>query len=255
MDNFIGTVAFILPGFLMYFWIQSFGVNPVVKHSPAELGAISGLLWIPVSVTTIIIYNLLIKFSISLSSASYVWSLDDLKKNSSSFLFLFLFLILSIFVSLLMSYLYVKYIYPLQSKLINKVRTSRGLAAFSNTPSVWEEVFANNDSQVVEIGRIDKQATPIIGCISKASRTFEPERNLHLNDVDFFRNLVEKHKISVNCVFYDTKSGSYVKIFDAQQIRDAQLKDLKEAKAPPKEQPSNEEKSEESIESHPDSKE
>ena len=57
LDSFIGTIVFLLPGFLMYFWIQSFGINPVVKHSATEMGAISALLWLPVSLLTIIIYN------------------------------------------------------------------------------------------------------------------------------------------------------------------------------------------------------
>ncbi|AQZ47419.1 hypothetical protein B5S25_13365 [Paenibacillus larvae subsp. pulvifaciens] len=59
MENFISTLVFILPGFLMYFWIQSFGINPVMKHNPGEMGAISALLWFPVSLLTVLTYNLL----------------------------------------------------------------------------------------------------------------------------------------------------------------------------------------------------
>ncbi|MNW63618.1 hypothetical protein D3C74_418430 [compost metagenome] len=44
--------------------------------------------------------------------------------------------------------------------------------------------------------------------------------------MDFFTDLVERHQISVIQVFYDTKSGTYVKIFDPDEIKNAQLKDL-----------------------------
>ncbi|WP_269082435.1 hypothetical protein [Aneurinibacillus tyrosinisolvens] len=44
MDAFISTVVFIVSGFLAYFWLQSLGVNPVVKHTVPEFTAISALL-------------------------------------------------------------------------------------------------------------------------------------------------------------------------------------------------------------------
>lgn len=58
MDSLLGTIVFILPGFLAYFWLQSFGITPVTKHSSGELTAISALLWLPVSFVTLLIYNL-----------------------------------------------------------------------------------------------------------------------------------------------------------------------------------------------------
>ncbi|MEK4881418.1 MULTISPECIES: DUF6338 family protein [Paenibacillus] len=225
MDNLLGTIVFILPGFLMYFWLQSFGINPVVKHSPGEFTAISALLWLPASFATLLLYNGIVSISKVISNTDVIWSIQQLKDKSSSLTFLLVFLILSAIVSFVISVIWAKWLHPIQAKLINKIRNWRGAASLSKNPSVWDEVFTNNDAQVVEIGRLDKAGITIIGCINKASRTFEPERHLNLDDVDFFTDLVKRHDISVDKIFYDTKSGTYVKIFDSKQIEDAQIKD------------------------------
>ncbi len=214
----------------MYFWLQAFGINPVVKHTPTEFTAVSALLWLPVSFLTILLYNSAISLSKLISTASQIWTLDALKAESSNLYFLVIFLCLSGIVSLIASIIWAKWVHPLvQNKIINRVREWRGLAPFSSSSSVWDEVFAQNDSQVVEIGRIDKSGMSMIGCIKKASRTFEPERHLHLEDVTFFTELVKNYPIPESHVFYDTKSGSYVKIFDAEAIYNAQVEDRQKA--------------------------
>ncbi|ETT55409.1 hypothetical protein C162_03097 [Paenibacillus sp. FSL R7-269] len=228
MDNLLGTIVFILPGFLMYFWLQSFGINPVVKHTPGEFTAIAALLWLPASFTTLLLYNSVILLSKLIGNADVIWSIQKLKDKSGSLTFLLVFLALSTLVSFVLSLFWAKWLYPIQMKLVNKIRNWRGAASFSKNPSVWDEVFTNNDSQVVEIGRIDKNGMTIIGCVNKASRTFEPERHISIDDVDFFTKLVEDHKISVTQIFYDTKSGTYVKIFNPEEIEAAQHKDLEE---------------------------
>jgi len=221
MENFITTLVFLLPGFMMYFWLQSFGINPVNKHSSIELTAISTLLWLPVSTSTLLIYNIIIHLSKVIIKYPTVWSLKDLQQMSTSIIFLISFLILSVFTSFLLSIIYIKWIYPVQSKIINSIRTRRGIAPFSNSSSVWDEVFLNNDAQVVEIGRIDNEDTKLIGEIKKVSRTFEPERNLYLENIDFFTKLVVENNISVLNIFYDTKSGTYIKIFNSEAITKA----------------------------------
>lgn len=222
MDNFLGTLVFLLPGVMAYFWLQSFGINPVMKHSPTEFTALSALLWLPVSVITLCIYNMGIKLSMYLVGARPIWSINDLKIVSGNLLFLIIFLLLSSVVSFCICAFWAKWGYVLQQEVINKIRVWRGVAPFSNTPSVWDEIFTKNDAQVVEIGKIDKPGCEMIGCINKVSRPLEPERNLYLNEVDFFTDLVEKYKIPVTGIFYDTKSGTYVKIFDPEAIRKAQ---------------------------------
>ncbi|MEK3787546.1 DUF6338 family protein [Paenibacillus sp. FSL K6-1230] len=225
MENFIGAIVFILPGFLLYFWIQSFGINPVVKHTPGEFTAVAALLWLPTSFVTLLIYNGVIFLSRYFGKMDFVWSLDLLKRESNNIVFLAVFLVLSVVVSFTMGWIWATKIYKHHLTLINKIREKRGIAPFSETPSVWDEVFGKNDSQVVEIGKINKEEKPIIGNIVKASRTFEPERYLSLKDVDFFTKLVEEHTIPVIQILYDAKTGVYIKIFDPEAIEDAQHKE------------------------------
>jgi len=222
MENFIGTVVFILPGFLMYFWIQSFGVNPVVKHTAGEFAAIAALLWLPTSFVTLLLYNGGIYVSRYFSGAEIVWSLKDLSSKSDNVLFLVVFMILSVVVSFVMSWIWAVKLYDKYIKFINKVREKRNVAAFSINPSVWDEIFLKNDSQVVEIGKINGSTEPVVGCIDKASRTFEPERYLNLNEIQFFTDLVKEHNIKVDQILYDTKTGTYIKIFDPKEIKNAQ---------------------------------
>lgn len=229
MDSFLGTLVFLLPGLMLYFWLQSFGINPVVRHNPAEFTAVSVLLWFPVSLTAILVFNLVVKISSLLNKLNPIWNTEELKTASGSFSFLIIFLGSSLLISFLFGLIWAKWIHQqLYMKVINKVREWRGVAPLSKSPSVWDEVFLNNDSQVVEIGKIDKMDSEghgFIGEIKKASRTFEPERNILLNEIDFFTTLVKKHQIPIINIFFDSKSGMYVKIYDPEKIIEAQIKD------------------------------
>lgn len=217
MDNFLGTLVFLLPGVLAYFWLQAFGINPVTKHTPAEFTAVSALLWLPVSVMTIGLYNVAVNLASFVSQAHQIWTVNDLKQASGSFGFLIVFLTLSIVASFLLSWLWGKWGYRLQQVLVNRVRRSRGLADFSENTTVWDEVFSKNEPQVVEIGKIGSD-TGIIGCIRKASRPFEPERNLMLDDIELLTRLVTVHSLTPVAVYSDIKSGTIIKIYDSKRI-------------------------------------
>ncbi|MGG3210596.1 hypothetical protein ABEO92_10845 [Geobacillus stearothermophilus] len=230
MDNFIGTLIFILPGLMLYFWIQSFGINPTVKHNPAEFTAISALLWFPVSLVSLLVFNGLVKLFSWPKDAHPIWNIDQLKEMSGSLVFLCIFLSSSLIISFLFAAVWAKWIHQqlFMPYLINSIRKWRGLAPLSKSSTVWDEVFLNNDAQVVEIGKIDQEKPGIIGGIKKVSRTFEPERNILLSDIEYFGNLIKKHNIPVVSIFVDTKTGMYVKIFDPQKIEEAQLNDQKD---------------------------
>lgn len=224
MDSLLGTIVFLLPGFMAYFWLQSFGITPVTKHSPAEFTTISALLWLPVAFVTLLFYNSVIWISSYVVHGKPIWSASDLKEVSGNFVFLIAFLILSVLTSYLLSRLWVKYGQDFLLNLINKIRVARKIAPFSDSPSVWDEVFVKYGGKVVEIGKIDKPEGKLIGCIRKASRPLEPERNLYLDDVQFFTEIVEDYDVPVSNIFFDTKSGSYVKVFDSEAIVEAQKK-------------------------------
>lgn len=233
MDNFLGTIVFLLPGVMAYFWLQAFGINPVSKHSPTEFTAVAGLLWLPVSFVTLILYNLgnriiyyitqvkQLGISFSIIQVKPIWTMQDLRDASSSLTFLVVFLLLSAIVSYILGFLWAKWGFKLQQKMVNLVRVKRGAAPFSDNTSVWDEVFCQNEAQVVQIGRIDKpDNVTVIGEITKASRTFEAER-LCIDQVEFMTKLVEKYNVPIDKAYIDIKSALYIKVYDLQGIRDA----------------------------------
>jgi len=222
MEDFLSTVVFLLPGFLMYFWIQAFGVNPVQKHSVIELTAISALLWLPVTVLTLVIYNYLLSFG----QNEPIWSINEIQESAGNLFYLTGFLVTSVFVSFIVSSLWAKFIFPFQLWLINVIRKWRGVAKYSKTPSVWEEVFLQNDAQVVEVLSLSDNKKGIIGEIEKVSRPFETDRNLYLRHMDFYIDLVKRHEIPVEKTFIDSRTGMCVKIFNMEQIKIAQEIDL-----------------------------
>jgi hypothetical protein len=224
MDAFLGTLVFLLPGLMLYFWLQSFGINPVVKHSTAEFTAVSVLLWIPVSIAALCFFNLLIKFQII--NYGTIWDTKELKLISGDFNFLLIFLGSSLIISFLCASVWAKWLHQkCYVDLINLIRKWRGAAPLSKSASVWEEVFLKNDSQVVQVGKVDGTNEIFIGEIKKASRTFEPERNILLNEISFFTDLVKRHEIPVENIFMDTKTGMYIKVFDPKEIKESQIKD------------------------------
>ncbi|WP_213397296.1 DUF6338 family protein [Virgibacillus pantothenticus] len=219
MTNFLATVVFVLPGFLLYFWIQLFGVNPVVRHNTIQVTAISALLWLPVSVIVISILNgvsILFNFE-----ARTISTLKDLEDTSGNLYYLTTFLLLSVLVSFIIAALWSKYIYSaFHLRLVNKVRKWRNAAEYSETPSVWEEVFLKNEAQVVEVGKIGDSHVEV-GEIKKASRTFEPDRNLYLSDQKYYKDLIKKYDIPVSSTFVDTRTGIYVKVYESKLIKKA----------------------------------
>lgn len=218
MDNFLGTVVFLLPGVLAYFWLQAFGINPVVKHTPGEFTAIAALLWFPVSFGTLLLYNRAIYTHYFIYGIKQIWTMQDLRDASGSLIFLAVFLGLSLVVSFFVSVILAKWGYKCLSAIINIIRKWKGVAAFSKGTSVWETVFLNNDDQYVEFGRLDIPEKAIVGRITKASRPFEPERNLCLDKMDSVKKALTQYEIPITDVFIDTKTGMYIKIFNKNSI-------------------------------------
>ncbi len=221
MDSFLGTVVFLLPGVLAYFWLQAFGINPVVKHTPGEFTAVSALLWFPVSFGTLLLYNRAIYAHYYIYGIKQIWTMQDLRDASGSLIFLAVFLGLSLVVSLLVSVILAKWGYKCLSAIINLIRKWRGVAAFSKGTSVWETVFLDNDDQYVEFGRLDIPEKAIVGRITKASRPFEPERILYLDKMDSVRKVLDGYEIPKTHVFIDTKTGMYIIILDKNSIEGA----------------------------------
>ncbi|MFB9274464.1 DUF6338 family protein [Cohnella cellulosilytica] len=221
MDSFVGTMIFVIPGFFMYFWMQAFGMNPVVKHTPVEFTTVSALLWIPVSVATLLFHNTLYYILSWSEKINQVWTINEMVKAAQKPEYLLWFLLLSVPVSYIFSALWVLYGMKKLRDVTNYVRNKKGLADLSEHTSVWDELFLKKEAQIVEIGKIDKPESALIGELGKVSRTFEPER-ISLNHVDYVTRIVREKKVPVDKVFVDVKSGTYVKIFDSEKFQIAQ---------------------------------
>ncbi|MCS7462873.1 hypothetical protein N0M98_22365 [Paenibacillus doosanensis] len=205
MENLVSTIMFVLPGFMMYFWVQTMGINPVVKHSTIEFGALSALAWFPVAFTSLEIMKLC-HWSIR--------TLDDLKSAAINVSFLMEFLVISVIVSFILSIIYAKWLYTAQSWAVNKIRISINKAKLSNSPSVWEEVFLNHETQVVGIAKLGSKIPDIIGCIEKVSRPFEQKRGFKLIYVEHCTKIVQQYNVPISSVFTDIDSGVNVFIYD-----------------------------------------
>ncbi len=209
MDNLISTIIFILPGFMLYFWIQMMGVNPVVKHTTIEFGALSALAWFPVVLSTIGIMNL---YSTPLKS------LNDIKEASMDIIFLVQFSAISLLVSFVLSIIYVTAVFPAQMFVINMIRKMIGKTGLSRSPSVWEEVFFQYNTQVVGVCKIGSTNPDVIGYIEKVARPFEAKRSFKLVQMDYCRMIVENNQIPIKEVFTDIDSGANVLIYDYEKF-------------------------------------
>ena len=215
MESLLSTIVFILPGFMLYLWIQLMGVNPVAKHTTAEFAAIAALAWIPVIILTVWIISF---FGVS------IWTLEDLVDASGNLIFIVQFFGISLVVSFLIACLYAWILYPLQRGLVNLIRWSLGKAGLSKSSSVWEEVFLGKKKQVVGISKIGSITPDIIGSVKKVARPFEAKRAFSLVYTDHCKKIVEKYKVPVYEVFTDIDSGVHVFIYDIDEYDRADQK-------------------------------
>lgn len=224
MESFIGSIVFILPGFFMYFWIQFMGVNPVMKHSTIEFGALSVVAWFPVSAITL---------GIMASHRQFINNLDELSKQSSNIGFLTEFVLISIVISFVLSAVYALYLYPKLLWLVNKVRLMNEKATLDKNSSLWEELFLNNNTKVYGIQKIGSDSIELIGNVIKTSRPFENKRGFNFSNIEYCTSIVFKHNVPIDSTFVDIDSGIYVHIYNYDEFKKAQEKqvelDMKEA--------------------------
>lgn len=217
MESFLSTLVFILPGFMMYFWVQMMGVNPVVKHTVPEFGAMAALGWIPVVAFTLAIINLYRKVAVT--------TISDLYGAAESLSFLLEFTIISVLTSFTLSFFYVKFIYPAQQFLVNKIRSLVGKTDLSMSPTVWEEVFFKNDISVVGIGKVGTEKPDIFGCIDRVSRPFEAKRAMRLIYSDYVKKLIVDYQIQVTEIYTDVDAGINIFIYDIDHYNEADKKE------------------------------
>jgi hypothetical protein len=221
MDQFISIIIFTLPGLLTYFWLQMFGLNPTIKHTPTEMLGISALLCLPISFFIIITYNLgffitdkfilLLNYDFTLLELKYIKSIDDLNSLSINILFLFFYVLLSIGFSFLLSWIWSIYIFKYLMIVINRVRVKRKISKLSEDPSVWDSFFSKLEEQsesplIVELYKIDKPEVKVRGSVTRFSRPFETERAFIIETEELDKAL-EYYEYPIKRVYVDTKSG------------------------------------------------
>lgn len=238
MGEFISTIIFTLPGLICYYWLQLFGITPNQKHNPFEMVGISALLWMPVSVLSIVAYNFLVlmynlfldwmesKVNISLIELrnEYISDLTSLNDHLTSFPFVITFLLFSLISSYWIARVYTKLFYKLILKNVNKIREKRDLNKLSNSQTVWEEIFITKGSNVVEISKIDG-SEKLVGGIEKVSRPLEPERNLTLTDTHYFTELINKYDLKPEKYYIDVRTGIKIGIYNKEEIKNSQIID------------------------------
>ncbi|ARX69790.1 hypothetical protein [Bacillus thuringiensis] len=217
MEQFISIIVFSLPGILAYFWLQLFGLNPTVKHTPTEMLGLVALLWVPITGLTIITYNLIV-YRLSLP-VMYLTSVQEISDLSMNLLFLMFYVLLSVFYSFVIAYAWGRYFNKIVLKLVNKVRVQRKVSVLSEETSVWDSFFFSLDQSeeqplIVEMYKIDKPEVKTYGAVIRMSRPFETERSLVLDQSEQWKKAHEYYQYPVKRSYVDVKSGMIVNELD-----------------------------------------
>jgi len=221
VENFLATLVFVLPGLLAYYWMKAFGVEPSEKHNFYEMTAISVLLWVPVTVLNLFLYNLVAFINHKVYKLTYISDLSQIQNYTDNIRFLVGYLLISSITSFLIAYVVTGKIYDKFLALVNGVRGKRNLSRFSKMTTVWAEFIVPYGVKVVGISKLGDPQKEIIGCIRKASRPSEPERNLVLDDIEDCTTIVKNYKVPVIKVYTDTRSGVVVRLFDPDKVNEA----------------------------------
>ncbi|WP_270574344.1 hypothetical protein [Bacillus glycinifermentans] len=230
MENFVTILIFTLPGLLSYFWIQLFGLHPASKHINFEIAAISAILWFPVGMIVLSIYQLTAMI-VNTNSVSNPWlsvhTLSDVLELSNNLGFLVYFVLFSVIFSFLFSWFVSRFAYKWMISLVNVVRRGSGTAELSGTSTVWNETFLKNNAQLVSFRKIDNPDEVIYGEIKKVSRPVELERNLLLANTEHWTNILKDCKdVEIDEIFVDTKTGFIISIYNTEDALKAQDKYL-----------------------------
>ncbi|WP_394557350.1 DUF6338 family protein [Priestia aryabhattai] len=232
MKSLISLIIFTLPGLLAYFWINLFGLTPTTKRDSSEVIAISALLWIPTVATILIIYQIMAGLSHVIHAPFDVWiikkdwtmlssTITDINKLTDNIWFLLYYVLLSLVISFLLAILVFTKGYPLLLGHINKVRKSRGVAPLSSQSTVWNEMFLNNQGQIVEYIKGDGTVS-LTGCLIRVPRAHEPDKSIVLEAVDHWTNVMDYYDVPIDNTFIDTITGAVIKVYNTTGAEEAQ---------------------------------
>lgn len=234
MENFISTFIFILPGVMTYFWLQVFGLVPSTKHTSPEFYGIVALFWLPISFSTLFLLNLWGKL---FGNVDIILTVKNLNDATNDLNYLMLFLCTSLTISYLFSVFWSTHGIKVFNNLINFTRSARKVSPYSSNTTVWDEFFIKieNDTDKADdkksskklkesvfiVHKIDQPEDYIIGSMSKASRPFEPNRALVLEETEGWKKAVdEDFDFDIKRVYVDFNSGFVVKELDFKKLKE-----------------------------------
>lgn len=224
MDNLMATIVFTVPGLMAYFWIRMFGINPTTQPSVPEVVGLSTILWIPTVSLFVAGYDVLffmIDPLIDLNQYGIIPLLtsDDINTMASKLPFLLLFTALTTVLSYWVARLWGAHLYNATIRLVNKVRLKRNVSELSSTTSTWDKFFIdigegeNNGKGsplIVEVYKLGEEDKSVVGCMVNASRPFESERALIIDQPEAWKKSVEHFPFRTKQCYVDLKSGLVV---------------------------------------------
>jgi len=235
LNDFITLIIFTIPGLLAYFWIQLFGLTPTSKRENTEVVAISALLWIPIVVSVLVVYQLFAILShcnalypvVDIPIIKKDWfllsnNINDLTTLSKKIWFIIYYVISSLLVSFYLAKLITGKWYKLLLGKINKVRENNGIAPLSEQTTVWNTMFLGNIGQIVEVSKIDSQEKSLVGSLTLVPRANEPSKDIVLEATDHWAKIMEYYNVRIEDVFIDTSSGTIIKIYNSTEAQEAQ---------------------------------
>ncbi|KIL72532.1 hypothetical protein [Bacillus badius] len=226
MDSFLSLIIFTFPGITAYFWVQLFGFTPTVKYQGTEILAISAILWIPINFIVLIIYYLITviyKFNTYYPiQMPAIYNFETLNELATNFLFVFYYVSMSVIVGYLLARLISGKFYDYMLDKVNAVRIKNNKAPLSKDASVWDTVFSKYVEQIVKVTKLGDQTEIIIGEIKHVSRTYELEKNVVLQHVSHWTEIMEHFHVDIDEVFFDIKSGMKIEVYNRDQCIEAQ---------------------------------
>lgn len=215
MNQLLSVIIFAIPGLLVYFWIQAFGLNPTKKHSTTELAGITAIFWMPTVALTLLSYNRIATIQTIWLHLTPIHKLSAIESDAFDFDFLLWYFGLSAIFSLLISLAWSFIGFSVVLWFINKVRILRKVTKLDRTTSVWEAFFntiqkREEEPMVVEMYKIDNPDQKIVGSITRMSRPFESERALVIEESDNWTAHHKRYRYAVKKSYIDTKSGMIV---------------------------------------------
>lgn len=204
IDDLIGLILFILPGYITFKWKELFSnsnknIQDTTIEKPAEI--------ILFSIPVVFITQLILSFYFK------VKGIHGLIKLSYDFKFLTCYLVLVTALSILLAFIWTKWIEKITLKAVNKIR-SKNKKLHISPNSVWEQTLSHGDyTKVVCIYPLGDEENAEWGFLTSHSRTIENEKQLYLEGSEDIKRIKDKF-INPEKTFIDIDTQTVIRIFD-----------------------------------------